>query len=159
MSSDLSWQSSLFRKVLVIFPEPAIFDQSGLKPKKIGKMAQFKSDTVSIWSISFLQNVEAEAASIVSNNRPPTDWPKEGTVVFKDYHMRYRPKLPLAFNGIDCDIKPKEKIGIVGRTGSGKVIIKSIDQSWMNVIIKSVTISHYADLVTSYVTTSVTPKR
>lgn len=34
--------------------------------------------------------------------------------------MRYRPILPYALNGITFSVKPREKIGIVGRTGSGK---------------------------------------
>lgn len=34
--------------------------------------------------------------------------------------MRYRPTLPCAINEVSFSTKPGEKIGIVGRTGSGK---------------------------------------
>lgn len=34
--------------------------------------------------------------------------------------MRYRDNLPLALKGLKFSIKAKEKVGIVGRSGSGK---------------------------------------
>ena len=34
--------------------------------------------------------------------------------------MKYRPDLPLVLKGLTFDIKPAEKIGIIGRTGAGK---------------------------------------
>lgn len=34
--------------------------------------------------------------------------------------MRYQPNLPLILHGISFELKGKEKVGIVGRTGSGK---------------------------------------
>jgi ABC-type multidrug transport system fused ATPase/permease subunit len=40
--------------------------------------------------------------------------------------MRYRAGLPLVLDDITCDIKPREKIGIVGRTGAGKSSFVSI---------------------------------
>nr|KAG5712893.1 hypothetical protein BaRGS_007490 [Batillaria attramentaria] len=51
---------------------------------------------------------------------PPSLWPKEGVVRYDRVHMRYRPGLPDALNGISFETQPGEKLGIVGRTGSGK---------------------------------------
>jgi ABC-type multidrug transport system fused ATPase/permease subunit len=38
-------------------------------------------------------------------------------------HLRYRPKTELVLNGLDFNIEPGKKIGIVGRTGAGKSTI------------------------------------
>ncbi|KAJ6245302.1 multidrug-resistance like protein [Anaeramoeba flamelloides] len=47
-------------------------------------------------------------------------WPKNGKIEFKNIKMRYRPELDLVLNGISAIINPQEKVGIIGRTGSGK---------------------------------------
>lgn len=50
-------------------------------------------------------------------------WPDEGKIVFEKYATRYRPGLDLVVKDIDIVIYPREKIGIVGRTGAGKSTI------------------------------------
>jgi len=47
-------------------------------------------------------------------------WPEEGAISINNLSMRYRPGLPLVLKDISAVIKPREKIGIVGRTGAGK---------------------------------------
>jgi len=38
--------------------------------------------------------------------------------------MRYREGLPLVLKNISFEVKPQEKIGIVGRTGSGRLDLR-----------------------------------
>lgn len=52
--------------------------------------------------------------------KPPMNWPVDGSVSFKNYLTRYRENLDLILKDITLDIKPNEKVGIVGRTGAGK---------------------------------------
>ena len=50
----------------------------------------------------------------------PADWPQKGAITFREAKLRYRPELDLVMRGIDCTVAAGEKVGICGRTGSGK---------------------------------------
>ena len=51
---------------------------------------------------------------------PPAAWPTDGRVEVDDLYVSYAPDLPPVLKGITFDVKPRERIGIVGRTGAGK---------------------------------------
>ena len=51
------------------------------------------------------------------------EWPVEGGIKFEDYSVQYRPETEVVLKHLNFEIEPKEKIGIVGRTGSGKSTI------------------------------------
>lgn len=70
--------------------------------------------------LSVSQSLCQEAPARVKGCAPPGDWPQEGELVFREVEMRYQENLPLVLNRISCTIRPKEKVGIVGRTGSGR---------------------------------------
>ncbi|KAG0372632.1 Multidrug resistance-associated protein 1, partial [Mortierella sp. AD032] len=50
----------------------------------------------------------------------PENWPQAGHVEFRNYSTRYREGLDLVIKNISFEVKPAEKVGIVGRTGAGK---------------------------------------
>ncbi|XP_030512712.1 ABC transporter C family member 12-like isoform X9 [Rhodamnia argentea] len=62
----------------------------------------------------------SEAPAIIENNQPPPGWPSSGSMKFEDVVLRYRPELPPILHGLTFTVAPREKVGIVGRTGAGK---------------------------------------
>lgn len=47
-------------------------------------------------------------------------WPEHGEIKITDYSARYAKNLDLVLKQVNFDVKPGEKIGVVGRTGAGK---------------------------------------
>lgn len=50
----------------------------------------------------------------------PQNWPTSGEVKFEDISVQYGPDRPAIISGLSVDVKEKEKVGICGRSGSGK---------------------------------------
>ena len=50
----------------------------------------------------------------------PDKWPNKGDIKFINYSMKYRDDCDVALNNINIEINSGEKVGIIGRTGSGK---------------------------------------
>lgn len=73
-------------------------------------------------------------------------WPTMGEIDFIDYSVKYRPEMPVILKNLNFKIKSREKIGIVGRTGSGKSticnsIFRILEASSGTIIIDNVDIS------------------
>ncbi|KAI8430160.1 hypothetical protein MSG28_000538 [Choristoneura fumiferana] len=53
-------------------------------------------------------------------NRPLPDWPSEGRIDFDNLSLKYSPDGHYVLHRLQFNVQPREKIGIVGRTGAGK---------------------------------------
>ncbi|XP_062399832.1 ATP-binding cassette sub-family C member 12-like [Sardina pilchardus] len=70
--------------------------------------------------MEYITGCVSEAPRQVKGVHSPDCWPQQGSITFKDYSMRYRDNTPMVLNNLRLTIYPKEKLGILGRTGSGK---------------------------------------
>ncbi|XP_049811216.1 ATP-binding cassette sub-family C member 5-like isoform X5 [Schistocerca nitens] len=68
---------------------------------------------------SYLRKLMPEDFKTAKTNVLP-EWPTKGRIEFKNVSLCYREGLPNVLKGINFIIESAEKIGIVGRTGSGK---------------------------------------
>ncbi|XP_027135867.1 ATP-binding cassette sub-family C member 5 isoform X2 [Larimichthys crocea] len=94
----------------------------------------------------YIQSLSQEAPARVEGRAPPADWPQQGELVFREVDMRYQENLPLVLNKISCTIRPKEKVGIVGRTGSGKsslgvVLFRLVERCRGSILIDGININ------------------
>ncbi|KAL0958936.1 hypothetical protein HGRIS_014252 [Hohenbuehelia grisea] len=108
-----------------------------VNPSKVGVvlsyalgLTQFFSDMVNQFAQNE-QNMNAVERLLVYTELPPEgdlttpndpspSWPEKGEIVFSDVKFGYREGLPLVLKGVSFQIRPGEKVGIVGRTGAGK---------------------------------------
>ncbi|KZS87429.1 hypothetical protein SISNIDRAFT_553186 [Sistotremastrum niveocremeum HHB9708] len=69
-------------------------------------------------------DIPQEPPAIIESNRPPAYWPSKTTknpmLEVRDLEIRYAPELPSVLNGISFALRAGERIGLLGRTGSGK---------------------------------------
>ncbi|KAF9193209.1 hypothetical protein BGZ51_003958 [Haplosporangium sp. Z 767] len=86
----------------------------------VRQYTEVETNIVAVERLQEYVDLKPEAPEIIDDHRPPLDWPAQGSLDFVDYETRYRPGLELVLKGVNCSIRPHERIGICGRTGAGK---------------------------------------
>ncbi|XP_042515828.1 ABC transporter C family member 3-like [Macadamia integrifolia] len=86
----------------------------------IWDLSKLGNQIISIERIMQYTCLSSEPPLSVEKNRLDHEWPSQGRVDIVDLQVRYAPHLPLVLRGLSCTFPGGMKIGIVGRTGSGK---------------------------------------
>ncbi|KAK5978369.1 ABC transporter MOAT-B, partial [Trichostrongylus colubriformis] len=84
--------------------------------------AELQNGMVSVERIVQYTELESEHDSVAPLAEVPKSWPSEGHITITNMFLKYDESENGEFvlKNICLDIKPREKIGIVGRTGAGK---------------------------------------
>ncbi|GAB4834505.1 hypothetical protein Ancab_032762, partial [Ancistrocladus abbreviatus] len=101
---------------------------------------------ISVERLEQYMHISCEVPEIVDENRAGPGWPSVGRVEIHDLRVRYRPDAPLVLKGISCIFEGGWKVGIVGRTGSGKTtlintLFRLVEPSEGKIIVDDVDIS------------------
>ncbi|XP_022944933.1 putative ABC transporter C family member 15 [Cucurbita moschata] len=86
----------------------------------IWNLCNVENKMISVERVLQFTNIASEEPAVVHDCRPMPEWLKEGNIELEDLHVQYRPNLPMVLKGITCTFPKRKKIGVVGRTGSGK---------------------------------------
>ncbi|KAA3474905.1 ABC transporter C family member 5-like [Gossypium australe] len=107
---------------------------------------KLENKIISIERIYQYSQIPSEAPPVIENSRPPSSWPECGTIELLDLKVRYGENLPVVLHGVTCAFPGGKKIGIVGRTGSGKstliqALFRLIEPAGGRIIIDNIDIS------------------
>ncbi|KAK9689767.1 hypothetical protein RND81_09G079500 [Saponaria officinalis] len=80
---------------------------------------------ISVERIKQFMHIEPERNAASDITTPISNWPSKGRIELQDLKVKYQPSAPLVLKGITCTFKEGTKVGVVGRTGSGKTTLIS----------------------------------
>lgn len=86
----------------------------------IWNICNAENKMISVERILQYSKLTSEAPLEIEENRPPKNWPEFGRICFKNLQIRYAEHLPSVLKDICCTVPGRMKVGVVGRTGSGK---------------------------------------
>ncbi|KAG2004754.1 ATP-binding cassette transporter [Coprinopsis cinerea AmutBmut pab1-1] len=85
----------------------------------VAQYAQIEQNMNAVERVLHYADLPSEGERQTSQDPPPS-WPEKGEIEFKNVELAYREGLPLVLKDVSFQIRPGEKVGIVGRTGAGK---------------------------------------
>ncbi|KAH9567461.1 hypothetical protein CY35_03G029200 [Sphagnum magellanicum] len=83
-------------------------------------LCKLQTKIIAVERIQQYTCIPSEAPLVIEKKRPSPTWPSRGTIELENLQIRYNAHSPLVLHGITCTFYGGKKVGIVGRTGSGK---------------------------------------
>jgi len=96
------------------------FSLTGLLNGTVRSFSELEAGMNSVERITYYSTEIPQEAPKKNQFTPPKGWPSSGAIEITNLRMRYRPNTPLVIKGISFSVKSGERVGVVGRTGSGK---------------------------------------
>jgi len=91
---------------------------SGVFQFAVRSQTELESKLTAVERVSYYyKSIEQES---IEEKETPKEWPKDGSIKFSNVLMKYRKDASPALDLVNFEIFDGEKVGIVGRTGSGK---------------------------------------
>ncbi|XP_065862553.1 ABC transporter C family member 3-like isoform X2 [Euphorbia lathyris] len=112
----------------------------------ISRICDLENRIISVERILQFICIPSEPPLVIEGKRPDHSWPFHGEVSIKNLRVRYAPHMPLVLQGISCTFPGGKKIGVVGRTGSGKstlvqTLFRIVEPAAGQIVIDGVNIS------------------
>ncbi|KAJ0255573.1 ABC transporter C family member 9 [Hirschfeldia incana] len=116
-----------------------------LQATVIWNICNAENKMISVERILQYSKIPSEAP-LVTDHKPLDNWPNVGSIVFRDLQVRYAEHFPAVLKNITCEFPGGKKIGVVGRTGSGKstliqALFRIVEPSQGTIVIDNVDIT------------------
>ncbi|CAE6419815.1 unnamed protein product [Rhizoctonia solani] len=128
----------------VVIVQAGVFAEASRQLVRV--FAQLELDFNSVERIGEYLILPQEAPAIIANARPPAHWPsRTGGITVDHLVMRYADGLPDVLRDLTFEVRPREKVGVVGRTGSGKSslalsLLRAVEPSGGRIILDGIDI-------------------
>ncbi|CAM0884177.1 unnamed protein product [Alopecurus aequalis] len=112
----------------------------------IWNLCNVENKMICVERILQFSTIPSEPPLVIETSRPRETWPWCGKIQIEALQIQYSPDMPMVLKGISCTFPGERKIGVVGRTGSGKstliqALFRVVEPSAGRILIDGVDIS------------------